>query len=72
MIRIVNDRTRYYNIALERNLFDEYIVTKEYGSLLNKKPTNSIMEIFLNPFEAKKYFIAEKNRKVKKGYYAVK
>ena len=72
MTRIVKERVRYYNISLEKNLFDEYIVTKEYGSLLNKRPTNTVIEIFLDIFDAKKYFESERMRKLHKGYCAVK
>jgi hypothetical protein len=72
MTRIVKERVRYYNISLEKNLFDEYIVTKEYGSLLNKRPTNTAIEIFLDIFDAKNYFESERKRKLHKGYIAVK
>ena len=71
MSRIVKERVRYYNISLEKNLFNEYIVTKEYGSLLNKRPTNTVIEIFLNFFEAKSYFENERMRKLHKGYIRV-
>jgi len=72
MTRIVKERVRYYNISLEKNLFDEYIVTKEYGSLLNKRPTITVIEIFLDIFDAKNYFESERKRKLYKGYITVK
>jgi hypothetical protein len=72
MTRIVKERVRYYNISLEKNLFDEYIVTKEYGSLLNKRAINTVMKIFLDIFEAKRYFENERKRKLHKGYIRVR
>ena len=46
LYRIVNQKVRYYSLQLRPTLFKEIMLTREYGSLNNKKPTRVIKEYF--------------------------
>ena len=44
--RYINQRVRYYKIQLTKTLFEEYLLTKEYGSMTNRKSTKIIQEFY--------------------------
>mgnify|MGYP005999242329 CR=1 FL=1 len=68
MIKIVNGKTRYYNLDLQINLFGEYIVINTYGSIYNKTHTGVIVNYFNSKYQAEYFFKEEKQRKIKNGY----
>lgn len=66
LIRIVDDRKRYYQFELFRNLFDEWLLIRTYGAIRNLKPTRSIEEVFMSQSEAMghlKYLLEQKRLK---------
>jgi len=69
LYREVNHNLRYYSLTLCPTLFGEYLLTKEYGSVKNKKPTRVIKEYFSH-FEDS-VTVIEKfiETKIKKGYF---
>lgn len=72
MKRIVNQKIRYYNLILQKNLFYEYIVENIYGSIYNKKPTGKFCNFFKSKEEALAFIEQEINRKKNNGYEVIK
>ena len=68
LIRKVKGRLRLYNLSLQRNLFNEYLVTKTYGAIRNKKASRELSEYFNEERNAKNHFNEILNLKLKKGY----
>ena len=52
MTRCVNSKMRYYSIELMRNLFDEWLLIRSYGSMKRKAPTGVIQMLFTTKEEA--------------------
>jgi len=69
LFRTVNQKIRYYKITLLKNLFDQYIVTREYGSIKNKKPTGVQTNYFFTKDEGIEFIEKLLMLKIKKGYY---
>jgi len=70
LYREVNSKLRYYTLNIEPTLFDEYLLTREYGSVKNKKPTRIIKEYYSNLEESISVFNKLITKKLKKGYLA--
>ena len=68
LYREVEHRTRYYNVSIYLTLFGDYLLTKEYGSVKNKKPTGVVLKYFNDFNEAVKLFEKTIKEKRKKGY----
>ena len=68
LFRTVNQKIRYYKITLFKNLFDEYLVTREYGSIKNKKPTGVKTNYFFTKDESIEFIEKLLMLKIKKGY----
>lgn len=66
--RAVNSNTRYYYIELLKNLFDDFIVIIEYGSMANKAPTGKKVYLFATLDEAKVKYNNILRLKQNKGY----
>jgi hypothetical protein len=58
LYRTVDGRTRYYLLSCQPNLFGDFIVSRVYGSALNKKPTGEKIELFASEEEARSYYEA--------------
>lgn len=71
LFRVVNNKTRYYNIYILKNLFDDYVVTREYGSIKNKKPTRVIENYFISNEQCLEFLERFLAMKIKKGYKLV-
>ena len=68
MIKVVNGKTRYYNLDLQINLFGEYSVTNTYGSIYNKTHTGVIVNYFSSKYQAECFLKEEQQRKLKNSY----
>jgi predicted DNA-binding WGR domain protein len=69
MIRKTNDTNiRFYKLAIELNLFNEYLVERIYGSVKNKSPTGMVKNIFKMECEAMSFARDIVSKKLKKGY----
>ncbi len=66
--RLVNKNTRYYNIILEKSLFNEYIIEVNYGNVNYKSPTRILYKYFDCKKIALQYAKSLLNTKLKKGY----
>ena len=69
LIRVCNDKQRYYKLLVYQTLFGTFCVERIYGSVKNKKPTGRKREFFLQQDEAKKKYSLLLNSKIAKGYY---
>jgi len=72
MIKVVNNKTRYYKLDLQLNLFGEFIVINTYGSNCNKSPTGVIENYFKSKKCAESFLEDEKMRKMRKNYKILK
>jgi len=68
MTRCVNSKMRYYSIELMRNLFDEWLLIRSYGSMKRKAPTRVIQMLFATKEEAEGSIDAIIEAKKKRGY----
>ena len=68
MTRCVNSKMRYYSIELMRNLFDEWLLIRSYGSMKRKAPTRVIQMLFATKEEAEGSIYAIIEAKKKRGY----
>jgi len=68
LYREVNKRIRYYKLTILPNLFGEYILEKEYGSIKAKRATRVLCEYFLSYKEAYKKLEQTLHKKYKRGY----
>ena len=68
MTRCVNSKMRYYSIELMRNLFDEWLLIRSYGSMKRKAPTGVIQMLFATKEEAQKSLFLLIDAKAKRGY----
>ena len=68
MTRCVDSKMRYYTIELIRNLFDEWLLTRTYGSSKAKRPTRVMKEIYTDESEARISLESLLRAKEKKGY----
>ena len=68
LTRSVNNRERYYRIVLNINLFNEYVVSRIFGSCSKSKPTRIIDDYF--PTKQKARLLIKKllKEKLAKGY----
>lgn len=69
LIRVCNNRKRYYYLSIYKTLFNTFCLERIYGSASNKKPTGEKREFFSSFDEAKQIFILIKNQKINKGYF---
>ena len=70
--KTVNNKVRYYTISFYRNLFDEYILEKRYGSLKNKTPTGIKRDFFQTLSSALDAGTKKLKEKLNKGYRSLK
>ena len=66
--REVNHRVRYYSLKIYKNLFGEYILESEYGSIKNKRPTGVQRDYFVTIHETLVSRALKIEAKIKKGY----
>ena len=69
LYRVVNHKTRYYSIEINPTLFGEILLTREYGSVHNKKSTGVIKEYFSSLEDSFRVFESLINLKKRRGYY---
>jgi len=67
LYRRVDKRWRYYSLSIYKNLFDEYILLRQYGSTSNNHSSEKI-DIFPTRLEAVALFEFLQFVKQKKGY----
>lgn len=68
LLKRVGKRVRYYKLSISFTLLKEYELTREYGSVSNKKPTRIIKEYFDSKAKAMENLKALKTLKLKRGY----
>ena len=69
LIRVVNNKERYYQVELFTTLFGDFCVEREYGASKNKTATGKIKQYFNDLFIAQQYFNSILKTKVAKGYH---
>lgn len=72
MSRNIDNKIRYYNIELQKNLFEEFMVINTYGSINNRSPTGKIVNYFKSKVEAGEFVKNEVIRKQKNRYKIIK
>lgn len=72
LTRKVKGRVRYYKMTLLKTLFDEYLVERTYGALINKKPTGMKCDVFSSYDIAKQCFENIYHSKELRGYRLIK
>lgn len=68
MKRLVNDRERWYRIEIVRNLFDEWLLIRSFGSVYKAAPHGIICQAFSDMESADKAYIQFTQKKSKRGY----
>lgn len=68
MTRYTNKGTRYYKLMLYLNLFDEFVVERQYGRISYKTPTGTKKDFFNSFDDAVIIFKKLLKQKKKKGY----
>lgn len=68
LLRICEERERYYDIHLYKTLFGEFCIERIYGATRNKKPTGMVREFFEAQDEALSKFTSIMKAKISKGY----
>lgn len=68
MKRFVNDRERWYRIEIVRNLFDEWLLIRSFGSVYKAAPLGTICQTFPDMESADKAYIQLTQKKSKRGY----
>jgi predicted DNA-binding WGR domain protein len=68
IFRKVNNKVRYYSLALTKTLFGGYILIKENGSIKNSRPTRIANEYFNEKTEAINAFKIRLQERYKRGY----
>lgn len=60
--------TRYYELTIQKTLFDGFLVERIYGNIAYKSHTGLKINYFENEKEAKHFFNTILRKKQKKGY----
>lgn len=68
LVRMVKGKMRYYLLAIDHNLFGDFILEKIYGGMGNSKPTRTLREYYASWIEAKERLEILACVKKKKGY----
>jgi len=68
LYRMVNNKVRYYTLAVYNTLFGEYMFIRENGSVKNKKPTRVIKEYYKSVSEAMGVLKIKLQERYKRGY----
>lgn len=68
LIRQVKHRWRFYSVAMEPNLFGDWLVIRSYGSYAKPAPMRQLHECCLTHDEAQMRFNALIRLKRSKGY----
>jgi len=71
LIRVCNNKERYYNIYLYRTLFGYFCVERIYGSSKNKTYTGAVREFFDKFEDAQKNYLSIIKTKISKGYHKI-
>lgn len=66
--RVVGNKTRYYKLSLNINLFGECVLSKTFGSCANASPTRVIDEYYNSFDDAMLELMKTLTMKNKKGY----
>lgn len=67
LYRRVGQRWRYYKLSINKNLFGDYILSRQYGSIINSHSFEKI-NILKTKIEANNLFLFFLRMKLKKGY----
>ena len=60
--------TRYYELDLQKTLFEDFLVERRYGNIRYKSHTGLKMNYFQSEVEAKSFFERILRAKQRKGY----
>lgn len=71
LVRIVKGKMRYYLLAIDHNLFGDFILEKIYGGIGNNKPTRILREYYASWIEAKEKLEIMAQIKKKKRYKSI-
>lgn len=71
MIRTVNHRERWYRLEVSKNLFDEWVLTRSFGSLYHASPIGTMIETFPDKLSAYAAYERLNKQKIQKGYISI-
>lgn len=65
----VENKERFYQLIINKNLFNQYVLERIYGNTSYSRPVGIVCSIYEDYFSANKELIKIFTQKIKKGYF---